>query len=534
MKQDERIAKEHFREVLQMGFRHSLRTLGFSNPENILKLECFGSFASGFGTAGSDVDIALVLSKNDPSLSAEQIAELETSLPRLLEKTMLDAGIGARLLTRTRVPILKVCEAPLPELLSALREEREKWDDLPEDQKHSSNTNKDQANDDENILSPKDAESKDGEALKSPLALSMEAVPDTDEAATVAGTTSTDSFTTAPPSTTSLESPRGEPKHKTPNKQRPWLREKTRGPLDFPKSGVGVQADINFSNQLAQWNTHMLHCYSLCDPRVTPMVLFVKSWAKQRRINSSYSGTLSSYGYVLMVLHFLVNIARPPVLPNLQTTQQLKLTDPSESSQGDLWLRLYRGLDIEGYTVKFWGDEQAINEAAREGRLTQNQDPLGVLLRHFFQYYAQPGAPGVGSGFNWTQEVLSLRTPGGLLDKGSKGWTGAKTTVTENVSKARPPYKRSLLKPCREKSGTATSLPSRILLSLTITLPVQSLITASLLFEMNSAEHGVSLLLSDKADHPKDNCLMELTNNQKKQKRHLSRSLAPLHQYPAA
>ena len=57
--------------------------------------------------------------------------------PRIAELALLRAGFGARLLTRTRVPILKVCECPSRELYSALMEEREKWDELPGDQKHA-------------------------------------------------------------------------------------------------------------------------------------------------------------------------------------------------------------------------------------------------------------------------------------------------------------------------------------------------------------------------------------------------------------
>lgn len=37
-----------------------------------------------------------------------------------------------------------------------------------------------------------------------------------------------------------------------------------------------------------------------------------------RKINSPYKGTLSSYGYVLLVIYFLVHVKNPPVLPNLQ------------------------------------------------------------------------------------------------------------------------------------------------------------------------------------------------------------------------
>jgi terminal uridylyltransferase len=152
------------------------------------------------------------------------------------------------------------------------------------------------------------------------------------------------------------------------------------------------------------------------------MVLFVKAWAKRRKINSSYSGTLSSYGYVLMVLHYLVNVAQPPVCPNLQLCWRPEHAHPDPPTALALTL-------INGYEVRFWRDENAIRADATQGRLTANRQPLGALLRGFFQYYASPGY-GIRS-FNWMGEVLSLRTPGGICTKQMKGWTGAKSTLMD-------------------------------------------------------------------------------------------------------
>ena len=46
--------------------------------------------------------------------------------------------------------------------------------------------------------------------------------------------------------------------------------------------------------------------------------------SKHRKINSPYKGTLSSYGYVLLVIYFLVHVKSPPVLPNLQLMPPLR------------------------------------------------------------------------------------------------------------------------------------------------------------------------------------------------------------------
>lgn len=201
-------------------------------------------------------------------------------------------------------------------------------------------------------------------------------------------------------------------------------KDRYRDRLEFPKTGTGVQCDINFSAQLALQNTLLLRCYSHTDPRVRPMILFVKHWAKTRGINSGYRGTLSSYGYVLMVLHYLVNIVQPFVCPNLQQLAP----QPSPYVQPDIMERRLASL---GFNVQFWRNEQEIMDLAHANQLNHNTDSLGHLLRGFFEYYAYGGNMTNSNvkGFDWGRDVLSLRSPGGLLTKQLKGWTGAKTVL---------------------------------------------------------------------------------------------------------
>lgn len=132
-----------------------------------------------------------------------------------------------------------------------------------------------------------------------------------------------------------------------------------------PGLPLGIACDIGFENRLALENTRLLMCYAMIDPtRVRTMVLFrksacrrfiwlivqrtqlsscklVKVWSKRRsvnfihatatfsyivnrKINSPYQGTLSSYGYVLLVIYFLVHVKNPAVLPNLQQMPPLR------------------------------------------------------------------------------------------------------------------------------------------------------------------------------------------------------------------
>lgn len=211
-----------------------------------------------------------------------------------------------------------------------------------------------------------------------------------------------------------------DPARMSPNQPRDPYRDK----LEFPKSDIGVQCDINFSAQLALQNTHLLRCYSLTDPRVRPLVLFVKHWAKVRDINTPYRGTLSSYGYVLMVMHYLINVTRPAVCPNLQLMAP-QIEQPMSPEQ------IESTIECKGRDIRFWRDADEISNAAQQGRLAQNTDSIGLLIRGFFEYYAQNNMLSAGHmrGFDWGRDVISIRTHGGLLSKQEKGWTGAKTVL---------------------------------------------------------------------------------------------------------
>lgn len=198
------------------------------------------------------------------------------------------------------------------------------------------------------------------------------------------------------------------------------------------EDNIGIQCDINFSAQLALHNTSLLRCYSLTDTRVKPLILFVKHWAKLRGINTPYRGTLSSYGYVLMVLHYLTNIASPFVCPNLQL---LRRPIPDNLPPAEIEAQT----TCSGCDVQFWRNEKEIANLAERAMLNHNKDSIGTLLRGFFEYYAFNGqlSTGNGVGFDWMRDVLSLRTEGGLLTKQEKGWVGARTVI-ETTTEAAP------------------------------------------------------------------------------------------------
>ncbi|KAI4261590.1 MAG: hypothetical protein L6R42_003209 [Xanthoria sp. 1 TBL-2021] len=564
-----------------------------------VSLKCFGSLRTGFATRSSDMDLALGSPQSIPDAALP-----ESDIPRVLEKALLDLGYGARLLTRTRVPIIRFCEKPTPDLAVRLREERLKWEKerdasprakKPKDSKaeltskqHSKDSaiekkgkgakgkqsqakspathcrgeqlesetqdstvsTSEQAAEAKNVptkhpatenahaeevdeqvyarnefmaqngnVTPRDQRysaenpaehvdsasgsvndffhsetepthdldvSRDTEASQATnstnmvatglMRLSMAKKPDSPEEKL--GQANIKIEPQALPSgraeTLNTDKTVGQAAEPQPRLESTlpdeeivrlyklaikegWFEPEERGlifafikafenkssqdqltacrsqllalpdvlsryrpppehHLDFPKDGVGVQCDINFSNRLALHNSHMLRCYNLSDPRVRPMVLFVKAWAKRRKINSPYHGTLSSYGYVLMVLHYLVNVARPPICLNLQTVEMAGRDTSAENTQ-----------IVDGYSVRFWRDEKEIQQWSQNSRITADQhSSVGSLLRGFFQYFAV-----VSGGFSWGTDVLSLRTPGGILSKQQKDWIAAKTVVLE-------------------------------------------------------------------------------------------------------
>ncbi|KAF2028042.1 PAP/OAS1 substrate-binding domain-containing protein [Setomelanomma holmii] len=427
--------RRHLESVLQQAFAEQ-----YSGDIATISLVGFGSLASGFGMPGSDMDLAVVPGWKDPSKANEIVIDRE--IPRLLERAVLDAKMGGRLLTRTRVPILKVCQKPTETLYDALCEERKKWDELPEEEQYPTDAPVEPSPLPDLLVDVEGAKSADsvqpaespglGDAFpelgSAPPPRRKKPTPKTSaDAETAKAVTAKSPVEPQPTGDTAAggqdKSHQNRPQH---HREKAWMREKVLGPLDFPKDGVGILCDINFSNPLGIYNTHMLRCYSLTDPRVRLIVLFVKSWAKRRKINSSYSGTLSSYGWVLMVLHYLVNVTQPPVCPNLQ----LAVQPPKDVAQLE---EFFKNTTISGYTVRFWRNEQEIIQAAQAGQLSQNRQSIGSLLRGFFQYYASISAYSYGPRppqFYWTNEVLSLRTPGGIRSKQDKGWVSAKTTVT--------------------------------------------------------------------------------------------------------
>lgn len=64
-------------------------------------------------------------------------------------------------------------------------------------------------------------------------------------------------------------------------------------------------------------NTQLLRAYCDVDERVAKLGIALKEWAKACDIGDASKGSLSSYSYIIMLIHFLQR-SDPPVLPFLQ------------------------------------------------------------------------------------------------------------------------------------------------------------------------------------------------------------------------
>ncbi|KAI8828251.1 hypothetical protein BJ741DRAFT_426853 [Chytriomyces cf. hyalinus JEL632] len=158
---------------------------------------------------------------------------------------------------------------------------------------------------------------------------------------------------------------------------------------------TGIRCDIGFQSKLVLYNTRLLKAYSRIDPRFRELVFIVKYWSKQRNINEPYFGTLSSYCFVLMVIHFLQIRG---VLPCLQQIVHDGQNVPN--------------ITIDDANVYFFED---IDTLVSSGKWTcTNTETAGELVVAFFKYFSAE--------FPYVHGVASVRT-GSVLSKEDKGWT---------------------------------------------------------------------------------------------------------------
>lgn len=161
--------------------------------------------------------------------------------------------------------------------------------------------------------------------------------------------------------------------------------------LRFKDRISSIECDLNINNSIGIRNTHLLSAYARSDPRVAPLVQFVKFWAKSQNINDASTGTISSYSLSLMVIHYMQYGCSPPALPSLQAeypaifsaTQDVRLINlddrlPSFSSPNrDTLGELFHGfLNYFANRFDFETDAMSVRLAKKVDKtVVMNQNP---------------------------------------------------------------------------------------------------------------------------------------------------------------
>ncbi|CAM9334675.1 unnamed protein product [Chrysoparadoxa australica] len=175
----------------------------------------------------------------------------------------------------------------------------------------------------------------------------------------------------------------------------------------FKEPGSGLDCDISIMNPLALKNTELLWTYSQVDERVKHLAFIIKHWARSRQINNASQGTLSSYGYLLCLIHFL-QLRSPPVVPNLQALS------PDWGKQGTSETPLRPSPYLpqqptqcrEGRVANTYFARPTVQHLREYA--SHNRESTGQLLTAFFRYFAWE--------FDYRHDVVSVRV-GGMLDK---------------------------------------------------------------------------------------------------------------------
>jgi DNA polymerase sigma len=211
-----------------------------------------------------------------------------------------------------------------------------------------------------------------------------------------------------------------------------------------------MDCDLSMHNPLAVLNTALLRTYAEINPVSRVLASIIKRWAKARDINNPARHTLSSYGYILMLLHFLTYHQRSdnglvstvgsskssnqntPLLPNLQWMDERWPNSPTgtpyfeynEPPKDPMQHPLEEGTKVNAY---FYRPNASMLNVLQ--RLFPGQDlSLAILLASFFRYYAYE--------FDYKRHVVSLNSTisAGVVEREVKaeldGWRNYSAALT--------------------------------------------------------------------------------------------------------
>ena len=134
--------------------------------------------------------------------------------------------------------------------------------------------------------------------------------------------------------------------------------------------------DICFLNDIAVANSNLIREYSLVDSKVRSLMIIVKQWAKEQKINSAKEKCISSYSWMNLVIFYLQCSG---FLPNLQDPSLMKAAGVTPDRDGNYW-HVVNNLDT--CTLK-WEEVKGLWVVPSDfGGL-----PVSLLLYGFFEFY---------------------------------------------------------------------------------------------------------------------------------------------------
>eukprot|EP00536_Pseudo-nitzschia_multiseries_P010065 jgi/Psemu1/202310/e_gw1.295.42.1 len=138
--------------------------------------------------------------------------------------------------------------------------------------------------------------------------------------------------------------------------------------------------DICLLNDLAVANSGLIKEYSDVDVRVKSLMIAVKRWTKDKKINSAQDNTLSSYTWMNLVIYYLQCIG---FVPNLQCPVLMKKCDYENRSNK----RRDNINNFDTAYLKWKGQVEKVWE--RAPKVDESYPSVSILLFGFFQFYSQ-------------------------------------------------------------------------------------------------------------------------------------------------
>ncbi|CAJ0948263.1 unnamed protein product, partial [Mesorhabditis belari] len=147
--------------------------------------------------------------------------------------------------------------------------------------------------------------------------------------------------------------------------------------------GKILDADVSYYNTLAMHNSRLLATYCELWPELRNLGVFVKAWAKDNFIGDAACGSISSYGHMLMLIHFL---QQQEILPVLTEAPWLPKDYPRQ--------------ECEGCDITFL-EPADLHKAKQRMNWAPTSQRLGMIFLKYLDFY---------SNYDFNNQVIQIRT----------------------------------------------------------------------------------------------------------------------------